>query len=263
MNKIFLDKKSIIISSICFVFFIILSLYIFMDGIGGFAADGVSGFIEQSNLQKTLGPWYQLIFYTFQINLIFCISGMLYFFFSDKQFIKNLMFSSSSFLIFCLFAMLVFNFDSFQYNPYESSKTIFVHLIIPTSSLIIIFLLRKEIILNIKTLFMLSLYMTFYLILSLIIYYNINFSYDVDNDLAGKKLWIYGFLDFDNQILFIPTNIHWFKILLIVFWISISPTISFCLFLLLKYSFNIKTNINNTSTELIKEKESEENLLNL
>lgn len=147
-----LNKKEIIINRVIFVFsfiyFIILLFFIFYDGIAKKGSSGVSGFIEQDALRKTLGDWYQLVFYTFHINLYFVISGILYGFFYQNKIIQNMFFCSSSYMLLCLFSMFVFNFDSFRYNFYESLKTLFVHFIIPVTSLIFLFIVRNRIILD-------------------------------------------------------------------------------------------------------------------
>ena len=54
-----LNRKEIIINktifTFSFVYFIILLLFIFYDGIGKKGSSGVSGFIEQDALRKSLG----------------------------------------------------------------------------------------------------------------------------------------------------------------------------------------------------------------
>ena len=53
MKKI--NIKDIVISSVSFILFVVVLFYIFMDGFGKKGSHGVSGFIEQDNLRKTLG----------------------------------------------------------------------------------------------------------------------------------------------------------------------------------------------------------------
>ncbi len=230
-------KKEKIISLISFIYFVVVLFYIFMDGIGKKGSSGVSGFIEQDNLRKSLGDWYQLVFYTFQVNLYFLIVGILYVFFYDKQVMKNLFFCSASLLLLCLFAMFVFKFSSFKRNAYEASKTLFVHCIIPISGLIMVFLIRKEIVLQWKWLWINSLYVLFWMILSVIIYYTFKFSPDSQH--PSEPLWIYGFLDYDNQIMFVHFPGNW-KYLGIILALLISPIVGILVFLFIKFIFNIK-----------------------
>ena len=226
------------ISIISFVFFCIIMFYIFMDGIGNKGSHGVSGFIEQDNLRKSLGDWYQLVFYTFQVNLYFVIIGMSWAFLHNNRIVQNLFFCSICFLLFCLFAMYVFEFKSFKTNAYESSKTLFVHCIIPLSSFVILWFVRKEICLEWKWLWINSLYITFYVILSVGIYYTHNFT--EDSQYPNQHLWIYGFLDYDNQIMFVPLPGLGLTVFGIIVTILISPLIGMVLFIFIKWIFNLK-----------------------
>ncbi|MBD5422965.1 MAG: hypothetical protein HDR43_00495 [Mycoplasma sp.] len=232
--------KRILISGICFIHFLVLLFFIFVDGVAKKGSSGVSGFIEQDSLRKTLGDWYQLVFYTFHINIYFSITGMLYGFFYQNNIIKNLFFCAVSYMLLCLFAMFVFRFNSFKTNMYESIKTLSVHGIAPTISLIMLFSIRKEIILDWKILILNSFYITFYIILTLIIYYN--FKFTPDTSYPNKPLWIYGFLDYDNQIMFIPLNTMTSTIIGITFLLLITPMVGMVLFIFMKLIFNIKMN---------------------
>lgn len=239
-----LNKKEIIINRIIFLFsfmyFIILLFFIFYDGIGKKGSSGVSGFIEQDALRKSLGDWYQLVFYTFHINLYFVISGMLYGFFYKNKIIQNMFFCSSSYMLLCLFSMFVFRFTSFAYNFYESLKTLFVHFIIPTTAMIFLFIVRKKITLDWKILWINSFYVTFFIILSLIIYFN--FYFTEDSLYPGQHLWIYGFLDYDKQIMFVPLPTLTLTIVGIIFTLIISFFIGMIIFLFFKFLFKIHIN---------------------
>lgn len=239
-----LNKKDIIINRVIFLFsfiyFIILLFFIFYDGIAKKGSSGVSGFIEQDALRKTLGDWYQLVFYTFHINLYFVISGILYGFFYQNKIIQNMFFCSSSYMLLCLFSMFVFSFESFMYNFYESLKTLFVHFIIPVTSLIFLFIVRNRIILDWKILWINSLYITFFIVLSLIIYFNFYFS--DDTLYPGKNLWIYKFLDYNEQIMFIPLTTLYLSIIGIIITLLISPFIGMTIFLFFKNLFIIRIN---------------------
>ncbi len=236
MKKI--NIKDIVISSVSFILFVVVLFYIFMDGFGKKGSHGVSGFIEQDNLRKTLGDWYQLVFWTFQVNIWFLIIGILWFFLKRNKIIQNMFFCSASYLLFCLFAMSVFEFKSFKTNAYESSKTLFVHCIIPIISFIMLLSVRKEISLQWKWLFINSLYVTFYIILTLIIYYNFNFA--ADSQYPNKPLWIYGFLDYNNQIMFVPLPNMTLTILGICGLLILTPGVGMVLFLFIKFIFFIK-----------------------
>lgn len=239
-----LNRKEIIINKtifmFSFVYFIILLFFIFYDGIGKKGSSGVSGFIEQDALRKSLGDWYQLVFYTFHINIYCVISGMLYGCLSQNKIVQNMFFCSSSYMLLCLFSMFVFRFTSFSYNFYESLKTLFVHFIIPSTSLIFLFIVRNRIILDWKILWINSLYVTFFIILSLIIYFN--FYFTEDSLYPGQHLWIYGFLDYDNQIMFVPLPTLALTILGIIATLIISPFVGMAVFLFFKILFKIKIN---------------------
>ncbi|MBR2022450.1 MAG: hypothetical protein IJ997_02030 [Mycoplasmataceae bacterium] len=237
--------KNIFISSICFIYLIIILFFIFMDGVGKKGSYGVSGFIEQDHLRKSLGDWYQLIFYTFQVNIYFLIIGISYVFLSKSKIINNLFFCSSTLLFLCLLSMFVFKFDSFKYNSYGATKTIFVHLLIPISSFIMVFIIRKEIFLEWKILWINSLYIPIYIILTVIVYYLVNFA--PDTNYPNQPLWIYKFLDYNNQILFIPLPGIGLTILGIVILILLTPPFGMFLFALSKMVFGISIEKTNSS----------------
>ena len=230
--------KDIIISSICFVLFGVVLFYIFMDGFGKKGSHGVSGFIEQDNLRKSLGDWYQLIFWTFQVNVWFLIIGISWMFLRKNKIIQNMFFCSSSYLLFCLFAMTVFEFKSFKTNAYESSKTLFVHCIIPIISFVMLLSIRKDIKIQWKWLWINSLYVTFYIVLTIIIYYS--FTFAPDSQYPNKPLWIYGFLDYNNQIMFVPLKGMGLTILGICVLLILTPLVGMILFIFIKFIFNIK-----------------------
>lgn len=247
-SKLFIKKY--IISTIFFLIFSQVMIFIFLDGVGGFANDGVSGFIEQANLQNALGDWYQLVFWTDQVNLCCATLGMLYFIFYKNQIYKNLLFCSISYMLFCLFAISVFSWDSFSYNPYESAKTLLFHFINPLVSFIILFWIKNEILLSYKIMIYCSFYVTFYYILALIIYYNFNFTENANEDLRGNHLWIYGFLDFNNQLMFVPTKNIIARFFVVGFGLLLTPIIGFLDFIFIKFIFNVR--IQNIQSFLMK-----------
>lgn len=237
-NKINLKIKDIVISITCFIFLIVILYFILMDGIGKKGSSGVSGFIEQDNLRKSLGDWYQLVFYTFHANLFFTIIGSSWMFLSKNGIIQNLFFCSICYLLFCFFAVAVFDFASFKTNQYESTKTLFVHIIIPIVSFIILLLIRQDIFLQWKWLWICSFYLTVYIVMTVAIYYTFDFAQD--SQYPGKPLWIYGFLDYDNQIMFIPLPGLPLTIIGIVITILLTPFIGIALFLFMKMLFFVK-----------------------
>ncbi len=237
-------KKSNYINIVIFLIYVfylmIILFFIFYDGIAKKGSSGVSGFIEQDALRKSLGDWYQLVFYTFHINIYFVISGIFYSLFPQNKIAQNMIFCSSSYMLLCFFAMLVFRFDSFSYNFYEASKTLFVHCISPLTALILIYFLRTKIFLSWRALWINSLYITLFIILSLIIYFN--FTFAEDTLYPGQHLWIYGFLDYDKQIMFINLPNFTWMIVGITITILISPFVGMTIFMFFKYLLNIKMN---------------------
>lgn len=232
------SSKEVIISIISLLYFCVVVFYIFMDGFGKKGSSGVSGFIEQDNLRKSLGDWYQLIFYTFQVNIYFLIIGISYVFLHNNKVVKNLFFCSSSLLLFCFFSMTVFNFNSFKTNAYEASKTLFVHCLIPLSSFFMVLSIRNEIFLEYKWLWINSLYILFYVVLTIIIYYTFTFSQD--SQYPGKPLWIYKFLNYDYEIMFVPLPNLSLTILGIIVTLLISAPIGMLLFVFMKFCFLIR-----------------------
>lgn len=230
--------KEMFISIICFIYLIVVIFFIFMDGIGKKGASGVSGFIEQDNLRKSLGEWYQLVFYTFQVNIYFLIIGISYYFLHKSNTIKNLFFCSTSLLLLCIFAILVFDFKSFKNNSYEATKTLFVHFLIPTSAFVMLWIIRKEFIIKWNIIFINSLYITIYLLITVILYYSKKFSFD--SSMPNQNLWIYRFLDYNKQIMFIPLPGMFLSILGIIILLLISPFIGIAIFLFIKFVFVIK-----------------------
>lgn len=226
------DKKAIIFSLVSFFMFLEVMVFIFMDGIWGWANDGVSGFIEQANLKWTLGNWYQLVFLTVQVNLIFSFFGTLFFVYRDKRWIKNILFSFSSFLLLCLLSLFVFSWSSLKTNPYEAWKTVFLHALNPLTSFLLI-LMMKGLEIDWKGLKICSFYLTFYYIMAMIIYYNFQFSSNADESLIGKPLWIYAFLDFSKSVMFISIKNVWYEIIVNGFFLLVSPLLSLSIFTLM------------------------------
>lgn len=230
------------ISLIFFITFIQIIIFIFLDGIGGYANDGVSGFIEQANLKKSLGNWYQLVFWTVHVNLIVSLIGMFWFWANKYLIYKNVLFSFISFMLFCLFAILVFKWNAFTYNPYEAFKTLFLHLINPLIAFIVLFFIKKEIYLVWQYQFYSSIYVTFYFAMTIVIYYQFNFTIDASEELRGKPLWIYGFLDFNNAIFAIPTTNLIFRCFFVSFLFLLSPFVGMITFITIKFIFQIPSN---------------------
>lgn len=226
------DKKVIIFSIVCFFMFVEVLTFIFMDGVGGWANDGVSGFIEQANLKWALGNWYQLVFLTVQVNIIFSFFGTLFFVFRDSAWIKNILFCFSSFLLLCLLSLLVFSWSSLKTNPYEAWKTVFLHALNPLTSFILI-LMMQGFKIDWKGLKVCSLYLTFYYVMAMIIYYNFQFTSKADESLVGKPLWIYAFLDFSRSVLFISIKNIWYEIIINGFFLLLTPLFSLSIFTLM------------------------------
>lgn len=249
-NRLNKNKRYIILVS-CMIYLFVVTYFILVDGIFKKGTSGVSGFIEQDSLRKSLGDWYQLVFYTFHVNIYFLIVGILYGIYPRNKIIKNLFFSSATLIILCLCSLIVFSFKSFNYNPYEATKTLFVHGIIPISALLMLFWIKNEIVIDWRILWINSFYFTFYLMLSLIIYYN--FKFTQDSPYPGQPLWIYAFLDYDHQIFFIKTSSNVFlKSFSIGILLTISPFAALGLFNINKNIYNIKSINTLKSTYLMK-----------
>lgn len=240
-----IKERNFWISCISFSLLISVLSFIIVDGLNKSINEGVSGFIEQSNLRKSLGEWYQLVFYTFQINIYFLTIGTLLVFFKDNNLIKNLLFCSSSYLLLCFLALAVFKIRLIVVNPYETIKTLIVHGIVPIFSFVSVYLIREEIQLKWKTLWINSSYLTIYIIMTIIIYYNVDFATNTSH--PGEPLWIYAFLDYDNQIMFIPLPGLVWTIIGIITLLIATPFIAMLIFILMKIIFQL--NIEKTHWE--------------
>ncbi len=197
----------------------------------------VNDSVDYDALRKYLGELYPLAFLTdWTIILAFGVGLFSFIGYQNKNF-KSTLFCLLTFLVFNIFALIKFKWEMTTIEKYSSYKTLSCHLVFPIIAFLLMWWVRKDVLITIKSAAYCSLFLTIYYLFAITLYYSISY---INNNGELTNLKIYDFLDFNNKVIIFNTNSispRWIWNIIIVL---ISPLASLGIFLVFKFIYNVK-----------------------
>lgn len=193
-----------------------------------------------NSLNRVFGPFYMLGYFTIQSNFFLGIMLIIYSFKSLSKkvqtfFFGSVVFISITFLVY--WSALAFKEQTYKWNSvYYQFYNLFTHLFNPLFGISILFYVKKDLIINKKTLGKLSLYMSIFVVMNA-------FFYGAGSIVVNGELesaYIYSFLDL-KKILFINlTNLPALSFFINILLVVVAPLIFILISFLLILSTKVK-----------------------
>lgn len=205
-SKIIVDKKSW-----QFLFPFWLGVFVLVNSIIWIILSGGRWFEEvepgkelpehYNDLNRVFGPFYMLGYFTVQTNLFVGVMLCIFAFYnyssnSQSWFMGSVILITITFLVFWL--LIAPGYESFRWqNPFFTISSVFLHAVNPIIAFSVLYIIRKDILINKRILGLCALWMAVFYIYSAIFY---GVTSQVDQEQAGKikGSTIYSFLDLQN-----------------------------------------------------------------